>query len=511
LRLVALGQTKMGSRFQNHFTQPSMMHASYEWARADIILFVGLVCLLIARLVALYITPLELGVDEAQYWVWSQDLSFGYYSKPPLIAWIIGISHALFGHSSFGVRVFAPIIQFIITLILWRCAYRLYDDNPRAGKIARIAALLWALMPAVSLGSAVISTDTPMLLFWCIALYLLLPSNSVTHLSSRKFLLAGLVVGFAMLSKYAGAYFLLCSAIWLVTGHVSSYSKRFVCLLTLLSGSLLVMMPNLIWNLENGLVTIIHLSENANLSLPSYSLAGVIDFWQAQIFVFGPLSLVCFFAAIFRWQKHSLFLLIFCLPVLVIISIQAYLKEANANWAIAAYPAATLLVAGWLGNFSRQTLSHATIFINALIGIIIISVTVTGQLGSLTPESDPLRRVRGWQALSADLEKQIEINNARTIIADRRATAAILKWYFYKDPVQITVYDSDNHPGNHFELKFSYNAVSPSPIIALSQTQRIPSIAGVEWTGLAGTSNHKIAKNRYRKYYFYLGENALNK
>ena len=69
--------------------------------------------------------------------------------------------------------------------------------------------------------------------------------------------------------------------------------------------------------------------------------------------------------------------------------------------------------------------------------------------------------------------------------------------------MQITVYDSDNHPGNHFELKFSYNAVSPSPIIALSQKQRIPSIAGIEWTGLAGTSNNKIAKNRYREYYFY--------
>ena len=363
----------MGSRFHNHFRQPNMMHASYEWTRADIILLTGLLCLLIARLIALYITPIELGVDEAQYWVWSQDLSFGYYSKPPLIAWIIGISHTLFGHSSFGVRIFAPIIQFIITLILWRCAYRLYDDSPRAGKISRISALLWALMPAVSLGSAVISTDTPMLLFWCIGLYLLLPSNSVTHLSSRKFLLAGIVIGFAMLSKYAGAYFLLCSVIWLVAGHVSSYSKRFVCLLTLLSGSLLVMIPNLVWNLDNGLVTIIHLSENANLSLPSYSLTGVVDFWQSQIFVLGPLSLVCFFAAIFRWQKHSLFLLIFCIPILIIISIQAYLKEANANWAIAAYPAATLLIAGWLGNFSRQTLSHMTTFINGLIGIIIIT------------------------------------------------------------------------------------------------------------------------------------------
>ena len=497
----------MGRHFQNHFTQPSMMHASYEWSRADIILLLGLVCLLVARLVAIYITPLELGVDEAQYWVWSQDFSFGYYSKPPLIAWMIEISHALLGHSSFGVRFFTPIIQFMITLILWRSAYRLYDDTPRAERTGRFAAILWALMPAVSLGSAIISTDTPMLLFWCIALYLLLPSNTVTHLSSRKYLLAGLVIGFAMLSKYAGAYFLVCSSIWLVAGHVSSYSKRLVCLLTLISGSLLIIMPNLVWNLNNGLVTIMHLSENANLSLPSYSLAGVVDFWQAQIFVFGPFSLVYFFAAIFRWQKHSLYLLIFCIPVLVIVSIQAFLKEANANWAIAAYPAATLLVAGWLGNFSTKTLSLAATFINGLIGIIIISVTVTGQLGSLTPESDPLRRVRGWQALSIDLERQIELNNVKTIIADRRATAAILKWYFYKDPVQITVYDSDNHPGNHFELKFSYNAVSPSPIIVLSQKQRIPSIAGIEWTGLAGTSNHKIANNRYRKYYFYLGDN----
>ena len=497
----------MESRFQNSFRQPRIGHASYEWSKKDVILLIGLLFLLSIRLIAIYVTPLELGVDEAQYWVWSQDLSFGYYSKPPLIAWIIGISHTLLGHSSFSVRVFAPLFQFFITLVLWRCAYKLHDDTPRAGRIGRISALLWALMPAVSLGSAVISTDTPMLLFWCLALYVVLPSNSVTHLSSRKYFLAGLAIGLAMLSKYAGAYFLLCSSLWLVAGHVSSYSKRFLCLLTLLSGGLLIMTPNLVWNVDNGFVTIIHLSENANLSLPSYSFDGVIDFWQAQIFVFGPLSLVCFFSAIFKWQKHSLFLLIFCIPVLVIISIQAYLKESNANWAIVAYPAATLLVAGWLGNFSRNTLSSATISINFLISIIVICVTVTGQLGKLTPESDPLRRVRGWQALASDLETQIKINNIKTIIADRRATAAILKWYFHKDQLHITVYDSDNNPQNHFELKFNYNASLPSPIVAIVQNQQIPSIKGIDWIGMIGTSNHQIARNRYRKYYFYLGNN----
>ncbi len=497
----------MGDRFQKHFTKPSMRYASYDWRYADIFTLVGLVFLLSARLYAIFVTPLELYVDEAQYWVWSQDLSLGYYSKPPIIAWLIGTSNAITGHTSFGVRIFAPVIQFLITLILWRCAYKLYDDSPRASRIGRISALLWALMPAVGLGSSVISTDTPMLLFWCIALYLILPSNSVTHLSARKYLIIGFFAGLALLSKYAGIYFLVCASLWLMVAHVSSYSKRFLCFMTLTIGSLLVLTPNLLWNLNNGLVTIMHLSENANLSQPSYSFDGLKNFWQAQFFVFGPLSLICFLAALFKWEKHSLFLLSFSIPILLIISIQAYIKEANANWAVAAYPAATLLVAGWLGNFTRQTFSAVTIFINAVISVTIISVVITGHMGQLTPDSDPLRRVRGWESLGSDLEIQVNLHNVKTIIADRRVTASILNWHFHDEPVQIVVHDIDNRPSNHFELKYSYNKNTPSPIIALAKQQKAPSIEGIEWIGMIGTSNHKIARETYRNYYFYLGKN----
>ena len=98
----------MGDRFQKHFTKPSMRYASYDWTYADNFTLAGLVFLLSARLFAIFVTPLELYVDEAQYWVWSQDLSLGYYSKPPIIAWIIGISDSIIGHSSFSVRIFAP-------------------------------------------------------------------------------------------------------------------------------------------------------------------------------------------------------------------------------------------------------------------------------------------------------------------------------------------------------------------------------------------------------------------
>ena len=261
----------MVNRFQTNLMQRRSVHSSYDWTNADILTLIALICLLIVRLFAIFVTPLELGVDEAQYWVWSQDLSLGYYSKPPLIAWIIWITHAVIGHSSFGVRIFAPIIHFLITLILWKCACRLYGDSARAPRIGRITALLWALMPAVSLGSSVMSTDTPMLLFWCLALYLILPSNSVTYLSARNYLLTGFIIGFALLSKYAAGYFLICASLWLMSAHVSSYSKRFLCFVTLTIGSIIILSPNLIWNFNNGLVTIIHLSENANINQPSYS------------------------------------------------------------------------------------------------------------------------------------------------------------------------------------------------------------------------------------------------
>ncbi len=44
---------------------------------------------LAVRLYAVIISPLEPSVDEAQYWLWGQTPQLGYYSKPPLIAWIL--------------------------------------------------------------------------------------------------------------------------------------------------------------------------------------------------------------------------------------------------------------------------------------------------------------------------------------------------------------------------------------------------------------------------------------
>ena len=48
--------------------------------------------LLVIRLFVLYFAKTDLFFDEAQYWWWSRDLAFGYFSKPPLIAWLIRLA-----------------------------------------------------------------------------------------------------------------------------------------------------------------------------------------------------------------------------------------------------------------------------------------------------------------------------------------------------------------------------------------------------------------------------------
>ena len=55
--------------------------------RRNVLILIGV--LLVARVIGLFLSPLNLHGDEAQYWAWSKDLDFGYFSKPPMIAWAI--------------------------------------------------------------------------------------------------------------------------------------------------------------------------------------------------------------------------------------------------------------------------------------------------------------------------------------------------------------------------------------------------------------------------------------
>jgi 4-amino-4-deoxy-L-arabinose transferase-like glycosyltransferase len=78
------------------------------------------------RLLALFNTPLELYPDEAQYWLWSRELAWGYYSKPPMVAWLIAAGTAVGGDDEPWIRLGATLAHAVAPLALYAAATRLY-------------------------------------------------------------------------------------------------------------------------------------------------------------------------------------------------------------------------------------------------------------------------------------------------------------------------------------------------------------------------------------------------
>ena len=48
--------------------------------------------------------------DEAYYWDWSRQLDYGYYSKPPFIAWLYGFVDWIGQGSLFAIRATAAVL-----------------------------------------------------------------------------------------------------------------------------------------------------------------------------------------------------------------------------------------------------------------------------------------------------------------------------------------------------------------------------------------------------------------
>ena len=68
---------------------------------------IALCVAVVAGLTALrgiFATTIELRVDEAYYWTWSKEAVISFLDHPPLIAWFIRLSTALFGDNNFGVH-----------------------------------------------------------------------------------------------------------------------------------------------------------------------------------------------------------------------------------------------------------------------------------------------------------------------------------------------------------------------------------------------------------------------
>lgn len=412
------------------------------------------------RVLVLIFAEANLGPDEAQYWVWSKALDWGYFSKPPLIAWIIAATTSAFGQSEWAVRLAAPFLHGGAACVLALLARRLYGPAP-----AFWVGAGWLTMPGVSLSSFLITTDAPLLFFWSLALFLFFAAADVAASPRRRLALAaglGAAIGLGFLAKYAMIYFVLGAGLAVIVSPEVRRGFSLPALALAAAAALIIVAPNLLWNAEHDFQTLSHTAANANWNAAAFQLAGAAAFLGAQAGVFGPILLGLFVWGLLPASKRiagprrgpDAALLAFALPPLVIVTAQAFISRAHANWAATAYPAAIILVVSWafrsrLGSWIKaSTALHLAVA--ALLSTMLISFPIADAVGA----GNMVKRVRGW-APQGEAIARAAAGYDVILVDDREIMGSLL--YYAKGGPKIVAWNSNGAIESHYEAFMRFN------------------------------------------------------
>jgi 4-amino-4-deoxy-L-arabinose transferase-like glycosyltransferase len=436
-------------------------------SRWTTLFILGLLALLGFRLIALRWNVTDLFFDEAQYWAWSEEPAFGYYSKPPLIAWIIRLATNACGVGESCVRLPSPFISAATSAVIFLLGRQLYD-----ARVGALAALAFATLPGISLSAGLITTDVPLLFFWAVAM--LGFAALLTTQSLWPALLLGLALGLGLNAKYAMAWFIVCLAAYLIATPQRRTLLADYRLYVAFAIGLLLLVPNLVWNFQHGFATFAHTADNANWHGTLIHPVQALQFLGAQFGVFGPILFGAYLVIAWRARKPGLpepdrMLLAFSLPVLAVITVQAFLSRAHANWAAETYVTGAVLVIATMVRDRAWGWLKTSFAVNvALLVLIAAGTTVAGRVG-LPVKPDPFARVLGWRDVAAATQSELEAaRNAgqpfAAVLTDDREVTAELLYYMRGEPTPIFAW-REGRPHDHFELMRPYTGAAGAPVL----------------------------------------------
>ncbi|MDR3071073.1 MAG: glycosyltransferase family 39 protein [Endomicrobium sp.] len=304
----------------------------------------------------LIIGGIGLTIDEAHYWVYTKFLDLSYFDHPPFIAYLIKASTFFFGNNEFAIRFPTVIIFFFVNWIFFICAKKLYNE-----KTAFIGALLLNILPVFSfLGSVIALPDSPLALFWMLALLVfifLIETNNKNY-----WYLLGIITGFAMLAKYNAVLIPFSIFIFLVLSKTNRFwLKKQEPYLALII-SMVMVLPVIIWNIENNWASFgFQLTHGLGSSLPKISLTLFGRSVGAQAGYISPLLFLFFIVAAFFCvkdaykNKNQIALIISCfsLPVLFLFNGIAIFNEILPHWPAMGYLVLLIYVAHLTSRFWR--------------------------------------------------------------------------------------------------------------------------------------------------------------
>ena len=476
-------------------------------------LLVCLGALLALRLVAVYVAKTDLVLDEAQYWTWSRELAFGYFSKPPMIAWVVRGASEICGDSEACLRSASPVLYTLASFVIYLTGRALYGS-----RIGFWSAIVFDTLPGVSYSSNLITTDVPLILCWTLMLYAWV--MLVKRPSMTTAVLLGVAIGVGLLAKQAMVYAFLCIACHaLVSSEARNALKGGRGIVATLI-ALALFAPNVIWNAEHGFPTVRHTGTNIGWKYPFIHPMRLLDYVVGQFGVFGPILFVVLLRVAWREIRRpsdpeKILLLSFSLPVLALLAIQALLSRAHGNWSATAYPSATILVTAVMFELDRLILFRVSLGLHLATAVILAAVPAFALQLPMFERFKAFSRVVGWREAADVVRGKLAEEGYGSILVDTREMAGELLYYLRDVPVPLYVWPSGPLPQDHYEMTRPFTAASPEPVLFVSLS-RCPNNFAQSFSSFAplGTEQVRIVHEKWRVLHFcrlagYLGRPPL--
>jgi len=431
------------------------MQANYNKRVFYLILFTAVFKLIIAGLV-------ELGNDEVYYYTYALQPDWSYFDHPPMVGLLIRLSTLnLIWLNGVSMRLGAIISCAFSTYFIFETGKLIH--NERTGWLA-------ALIYNCSVYTGVIAglfilPDSPQMPFWTASLFIM--ARIIVKDNSKKtgsWLLLGLMIGLASLSKVHGLYLwagfglyiLIKKTNWLLNWRM--YAGVLVTLICLV--------PVVYWNFQNDFITYRYHSERVMHHEIQWGsllreILGEFAYQNPVIFILIIVSIIYFIRKKTPLSFFNNNIWIFCMsiPMLFLFWGVALFNPTLPHWSGPAYIPLFFVAAKYLDSVTGKIYPW---FIN-LAGGLVVLILITGtaltrlapfNLGSQQKENygeyGPTLDLSGWQ----DFGRAFTVLVQKDIAGKKMVPGApiiINKWF----------------PGGHIE--FYVAGQSHQPVIGVGQ------------------------------------------
>ncbi len=423
----------------------------------------------------------EFSVDEAHYALYAKHLAWSYFDHPPLVGWIQWPLVSL--TSSEG------IIRLIPELLWALSAYLVYQVTLEIHSLmrGRNAGYLTTALPSANLCGlmavlAIIAAPLPHVLaigllpdtlLTPLSLGLILMALRWTrkdHFSIVDWIVTGLLLGLAGLSKYTAAFTAFALLLVLLASPKKAWITKSGFWLAV-AIAFVVISPVLYWNWINDWISFKY--QIAHGSGGTWAWRRVAAFLGIQIACFGPLLLL----GAFGFLKHCLnahklvlmaLLSFFAIPFVIF----ALLSGGGSlpHWTTPAW--FCLAPFAGIGLAKAWAMQHRLAIRTLLAGQLLIcllgfSFVLSGGINSAAVKSNPIADLYGWKLAGQKAAQLAEAANVNGIAVQNWTLGSRAAWY--AQPLPVFVLDQRQ---DQFDLWFGQLPAGASVLL-------------INWSGMA--------------------------